>query len=106
MNLDLEALQRAFSPVDESHDPMTDFDSFRSDERFASLPPERLRVLRKVTLWGEEFEMGVEAVVAQLRHCQLLTTLELGDNSLGPEGAKALAAQLPHCQQLTTLDLW
>ena len=44
-------------------------------------------------------------MAAQLPHCQQLTTLDLGDNKLGPEGAKALAAQLRHCQQLTTLDL-
>ena len=69
------------SRMEEPDDPMTDFHSDRSDVRFASLPPERLRVLRKVTLWGkEEFEMGVEAVAAQLRHCQQLTTLHLGSN--------------------------
>jgi len=58
--------------------------------------------LRGEPLYGNRC---VTALEATLPRCQALTAMDLGWNSVGPEGARVLAPQLPACHVLTTLHL-
>ena len=42
---------------------------------------------------------------ANLHHCTQLTTLYLGYNKIGDDGAEAVAANIHHCTQLNLLGI-